>query len=200
MALPQKSSGPVKVVPIQAIELDTVDFDEFIGRTEASETVEVRARVSGFIKSVEFEDGSTIAENQLLYKIEPDQYQAIYRQARSQIDLLSARSELAESKLVRAQKLIEAKAISQEEYEENVAAMKESQAAIVAAEADAGIAELDLKYTEVRAPIAGRIDRTLITPGNMVTGGLTQGTLLTRIVRNSPMFVYFDVDERSLLT
>ncbi|MEY4567947.1 MAG: hypothetical protein RLY14_2917, partial [Planctomycetota bacterium] len=69
MALPQKSTGSVKVVPIQAIELETVDFDEFIGRTEASETVEVRARVSGFIKSVEFEDGSTIAENQLLYKI-----------------------------------------------------------------------------------------------------------------------------------
>ncbi len=193
------NNSAIAVLPIRSIEQDTVDFEEYIGRTEASETVEVRARVSGFIKTVNFQEGTYVQENDLLFTIEPDQYQAVYDQAMSRIDLVNATAELAASKLARAKKLIDANAISQEEYDENVAADKESNAAIAAAKADAAVAALNLKYTEVRAPISGRIDRALITRGNMVNGGILDGSLLTRIVHNTPMFVYFDVDERSLL-
>ena len=112
---------------------------------------------------------------------------------------MKARVGLAKSKLARAKSLIDVKAISQEEYEENVAALTEAQAQQVAAEADTQISALDLKYTEVKSPISGRIDRAQITPGNIVTGGLGTGTLLTTIVKTDPMYVYFDVDEQSVL-
>lgn len=190
---------PMKVATVLAQSQEVTDYDEFVGRTNASETVEVRARVTGYIKEILFADGETVSEDELLFKIEPDVYQAVNQQALAKIDLMKARVGLAKSKLARAKSLIDVQAISQEEYEENVAALTEAQAQQVAAEADTQISALDLKYTEVRSPIAGRIDRALVTPGNIVTGGLGTGTLLTTIVKNDPMFVYFDVDEQSVL-
>lgn len=190
---------PPVVVPIHCIEMETIDFAEFIGRTDAPKTVEVRARVSGFIKQVLFTDGAEVKKDQVLFKIEPEQYQAVLAQADSRIALLDAQLELANTKLARAKKLIEANAISREEYDENIAAVKEANASIAAARADREIAVLDVNYTDVKAEMDGRIDRALITEGNVVSGGLFNGTLMTRIVQNNPMFVFFDVDERSLL-
>ena len=195
-----KREAPVPVVvPIHCIEMETVDFAEFIGRTDAYKTVEVRARVSGFIKQVLFTDGAEVKKDQVLFKIESEQYQAVLAQADSRIALLDAQLELANTKLARAKKLIDANAISREEYDENIAAVKEANASIAAARADREIALLDVNYTDVKAEMDGRIDRALITEGNVVSGGLFNGTLLTRIVENNPMYVFFDVDERSLL-
>ena len=188
------------VVPIRCIELETVDFADFIGKTEAAQTVEVRSRVSGFIKEVLFIEGSDVKKGDILFKIEPDQYQAVLAQSDSRITLLDAQLELAQTKLARAKKLIDVSAISREEYDENIAAVKEANAKIEAAKADRVIAQLDVNYTDVKAEIDGRIDRAFITEGNVVSGGLVNGTLLTRIVQNNPMFVYFDVDERALLS
>jgi RND family efflux transporter MFP subunit len=190
---------PMKVATVLAKAQEVTDYDEFVGRTSATETVEVRARVTGYIKEILFTDGQNIREDDLLFKIEPDVYQAAHQQALAKIDLMKARVGLAKSKLARAKSLIDVQAISQEEYEENVAALTEAQAQQVAAEADSQISALDLKYTEVRSPISGRIDRALVTPGNIVTGGLGTGTLLTTIVKTDPMYVYFDVDEQSVL-
>jgi RND family efflux transporter MFP subunit len=189
----------MKVATVLAKAQEVTDYDEFVGRTSATETVEVRARVTGYIKEILFTDGQNIREDDLLFKIEPDVYQAAHQQALAKIDLMKARVGLAKSKLARAKSLIDVQAISQEEYEENVAALTEAQAQQVAAEADSQISALDLKYTEVRSPISGRIDRALVTPGNIVTGGLGTGTLLTTIVKTDPMYVYFDVDEQSVL-
>jgi RND family efflux transporter MFP subunit len=117
----------------------------------------------------------------------------------SRIALNSAQLELAKAKLARSEKLVPSGAVSREEYEENVAAVKEAEAKITAAQADANRTAVDLKYTELKAPISGRIDRALVTKGNLLTGGQASGTLLTKIVQEQPMYVYFDVDERSLL-
>lgn len=196
-----KRETPIPVVvPIRCIEMETIDFAEFIGKTEASKTVEVRSRVSGFIKEVLFKEGADIKRGDILFKIEPDQYQAVLAQADSRITLLDAQLELAQTKLARAKKLIDVNAISREEYDENVAAVKEANAKIAAAKADRVIAQLDVNYTDVKAEIDGRIDRALITEGNVVSGGLVNGTLLTRIVENNPMYAFFDVDERALLS
>jgi multidrug efflux system membrane fusion protein len=195
--LPQP--GPAKVTLIPAAQLELTDRDEFVGRTEASETVEVRSRVSGFIKSVDFRDGDIVTQGQPLFKIEPDTYQAIQDQSISRIELWKSKKELAQSRLTRNERLLATNTISQDEYNETLAAVREADANIVAAEADARRTQLDLKYTDVKAEITGKIDRAFVTPGNVVTGGIGTGTLLTRIVKNTPIYAYVDVDERTFL-
>lgn len=197
---PPSQEQPIPKVTVTAVTAqEIVDADEYIGKTEASEIVEVRARVFGYLKTIEFKDGDMVTEGQTLFTIEPDEYQAIHDQALSRIALNDAKLELAKSKLARDKKLVEKGAVSQEEYEESIAAVKEVEASIGAARADSNRTALDLKYTVVQAPISGRIDRALVSKGNLLTGGLSSGTLLTKIVQEQPMYVYFDVDERSLL-
>jgi RND family efflux transporter MFP subunit len=190
---------PMKVASVLAISQEITDFDDYVGRADASQLVEVRARVTGYIKTIDFEDGQTVAQDQLLFTIEPDVYEATHDQAVSRIEWSKAKVTLAEKKMERANDLIKLSAISQEEFEENVAAVAEAKAQGVSAVADSEITALDLKYTKILSPIGGRIDRALITPGNIVTGGLGTGTLLTTIVKNDPMYVYFDVDEKAVL-
>lgn len=188
-----------KVTVTEAVEQETIDYDQYVGRTEASETVEVRSRVYGYLKTVAFDDGDHVASDQPLFMIEPDEYQAIHQQSLAKITVWESKLALAKSKLARDEKLIGSGAISREEYDESLAAVQEAEASVVAAKVDAERTALDLKYTVLRAPISGRIDRALVTPGNLLTGGSTQGTMLTRIVKVEPIHVYFDVDERSLL-
>ena len=201
-----KSSDPVaieqpapRVTVTDVVTQEIVDADEYTGSTEASEVVEVRARVFGFLKSIDFKDGDLVREGQTLFTIEPDEYEAIHQQSVARIALNTARYELAKSKLARNESTVRSGAISREEYEESVAAARESEAAIAAATADANRTAVDLKYTDIKAPINGRIDRALVSKGNLLTGGMGSGTMLTKIVNEQPMYVYFDVDERSLL-
>lgn len=208
----------VNVVAVQ--ERDLLDFQEFVGRTEPSETVEVRSRLTGFIREVKFSDGDIVSSRwvvptdnvteegagkpesmlgQPLFLIEPEEFEAIHQQSLARIEVWKAKRELAQTKLVRLEKLISSNAVSQEELEENRAALKEASANVVVAEADAARTALDVAYTVVRAEIDGQVDRALVTRGNLVSGGIGAGTLLTRIVKNDPMYVYFDVDEKSFL-
>jgi RND family efflux transporter MFP subunit len=199
-AAPAAAEQPVPKVTVMAVERqETIDADEYTGRTEASKTVEVRSRLFGFLKTVDFQDGDFVEEGQTLFTIEPDEYEAIHQQSVARIDLNAANLELAKAKLARNEALLKVNAVSKEEYEESVAAVKSSEAAITAARADANRTAVDLKYTVIKAAIAGRIDRAFVSEGNLLTGGQASGTLLTKIVGEQPMYVYFDVDERSLL-
>lgn len=189
----------VTVTVTRAIERELVDFDDFVGRTEASMSVDVRSRVSGFIESVDFYDGAIVTEGQVLYRIQREEYDAVHKQSLARLEVAEARSELARTKLDRSRQLFEVAAISKEELDENAAAYTTAQAEIASAKADADRTALDVKYTEVLAPIGGKIDRTLVDRGDLVTGGLGSGTMLTRIVKNDPMYAYVQVDERALL-
>jgi RND family efflux transporter MFP subunit len=188
-----------RVTVSEVIQQEVVDFDDYTGQTEASEIVEIRSRLYGFLNSIDFKDGEYVKEGQTLFTIEPDEYQAIHDQSVARIGMVTANLELAKAKLARDAKIVNSGAISREEYEESVAAAKTAEAAIISAQADANRTAIDLKYTEIKAPISGRIDRALVAKGNLLTGGMTNGTLLTKIVAEQPMYVYFDVDERSLL-
>lgn len=199
-AAPATGEMPVpKVTTTAVVTQETIDTDEYTGQTEASEEVEIRARVFGYLKTIDFKDGDFVQENQPLFTIEPDEYEAIHNQSLARIEVNQANLTLAKAKLARSEALIKAKAISVEEYEEAVASAQTAEAAIAASRADANRTAVDLKYTVVKAPISGRVDRAFVTKGNLLTGGQTNGTLLTKIVAEQPMFVYFDVDERSLL-
>jgi RND family efflux transporter MFP subunit len=197
---PETIAQPTPSVTLAVVDSrEIVDFDEYTGKTEASEIVEIRSRIFGFLKSIDFKDGQYVEEGATLFTIEPDEYQAIHEQSLAKIAVNNANLELARSKLAMKERLRPNGAISQEEYEEAVAAVHEAEATIAAARADANRTAIDVKYTEIKAPISGRVDRALVSKGNLLTGGQSSGTLLTTIVNEQPMYVYFDVDERSLL-
>lgn len=195
----EKQEVVPKVTTVGVVQEETTDFDEYTGRTEASEAVEIRARVFGYLRSIEFHDGDFVKEGQTLFTIEPDEYKAIHEQSLSKIALWESKLEVAKANLARRKTLLPKGTITREEYEEYVAAEREAAAAVVTAKADANRTAVDLKYTTLKAPISGRIDRAFVTKGALLTGGVSSGTLLTKIVKEQPMYVYFDVDERSLL-
>jgi RND family efflux transporter MFP subunit len=190
-----------KVTTTPVVQEQTTDYDEYTGETEASETVDIHARVFGYLKSVDFKDGDYVKEGQTLFTIEPDEYEAIHNQSLSKIAVWQAKLDLAKADLARRKSVQKAAtgAVSQEEIEQYQAAVAEADANLKAAQADANKTGVDLKYTVITAPISGRIDRAYATKGTLLTGGTGTGTLLTKIVNEQPMYVYFDVDERSLL-
>ena len=191
---------PPVVICVNAISQEVTDFDEFVGRTEPSATVEVQSRVSGFLETVDFQDGQLVAEGELLATIESDEYEAIHEQSLANIQLWKSKLKLAETSFGRFKDLLAKNSVSQAEYDESEAAVSEARSQIIAAEAAAARTDLDVKYTKILAPIAGRTDRAFVTPGNVVSGGVGAGTPLTRIVKDSPMFAYVDVDEQSVLS
>jgi RND family efflux transporter MFP subunit len=190
-----------KVTTAPVVQKETTDYDEYTGKTEASEAVDIHARVFGYLKSIDFKDGDFVKEGQTLFAIEPDEYQAIHNQSLSKIAVWESKLALAKADLARRKSVQKAAtgAVSQEEIEQYAAAVAEADANLKAAQADANKTGVDLKYTVVTAPISGRIDRAYVTKGTLLTGGTGTGTLLTKIVDEQPMYVYFDVDERSLL-
>jgi RND family efflux transporter MFP subunit len=199
-ASPEAAKLPVpKVSVVPVVSKETTDTDEYIGRTEASEIVEVRARVFGYLKSVEFKDGDYVEKGAKLFTVEDDEYSAVNQVSLARIDLAKTKHDLAVATAARSEPLVKTGAVTRQQYDEELAKIQEALAGIKAAEADANRSAVDLKYTELFAPISGRIDRAYITAGNLLTGGMTNGTLLTKIVNEKPMHVYFDVDERSLL-
>lgn len=190
-----------KVTTTAVVQQETTDYDEYTGKTEASEAVDIHARVFGYLKTIDFKDGDFVKEGQTLFTIEPDEYEAIHNQSLSKIAVWQSKLDLAKANLARRKAVKNAAtgAVSEEEIQQYAAAVTEAEASLKAAQADANKTAVDLKYTVVTAPISGRIDRAYVTKGTLLTGGTGTGTLLTKIVDEQPMYVYFDVDERSLL-
>jgi multidrug efflux system membrane fusion protein len=193
-----ESAGPPPAeVDVASVVTRTVrPWDEFTGRIAAVESVELRPRVSGYIERVAYAEGQEVSKGDLLFVIDPRPYQAQLAQAQAQLERARSEASLAHTQDARAQRLIDAKAISREDFESRHAASASSNAAVRAAEAAVASARLNLQFTEIRAPISGRAGRALVTVGNLAQ---TDATLLTTLVSLDPMVVYFDSDEQTYL-
>lgn len=188
---------PPPAVSAAAVVAKSVTYwDEFPGRVTAIDNVEIRPRVGGYIDSVKFQEGDEVKKGDVLFVIDRRPFQA--QSSRAEAELVRARtqSQLAHSQAERAQKLLEARVISQEEFDQRIAADAEAAAAVRAAVAAAESARLDLEFTEVRSPIDGRAGQALITVGNLVS---PNQSLLTTVVSLDRIYVYFESDERSFL-
>ena len=197
-AAQQKPAPPaVTVATVEQQEL--VEWDEFTGRTEPVEMVEVRPRVSGHIQEVRFQSGELVKKGAVLFVIDPRWHQAEFDRRQAEYEQAKVHRENAEREAKRTGQLLANRAISTEDAEAREARFQEAKAALLAAEAARESAKLDLDFTEVRAPIDGRVSRALVTPGNYVSGVAGAATVLTTIVTVDPIYVYADVDENSLL-
>ena len=185
---------PVSVA--SAIAGKVKDWDEFTGRFEAIQHVELRPRVSGYIERVAFVEGSEVHKGDLLFAIDPRPYQATLEHAQAELALAKARSALAVSESARAQRLLTAHAISQEEHDQRVSEVSQATANVAAAQAAVDTAQLNLEFTRVTSPIDGRVSRAIVTAGNYVTAG---ETTLTSVVSLDPIYVAFDGDEQRYL-
>jgi RND family efflux transporter MFP subunit len=196
----QQAAAPPPTVTIAAPTQRTVtDWDEFVGRFEAIQQVQVRARVGGFVDSIHFKDGSMVKTGDLLYVIDPRPYQAIVLQAQGQLADAKAKQELAERELARSTELSKTQAVSESVVDQRRQQFQAAQAAVLQAEGVLKRAALDVEFTKVTAPIDGRISRHLVAVGNLVQGGDNGSTVLTSIVSMDPIHIYFDMDEATYL-
>ena len=184
---------PVSVAP--AVQRAVTDIETFSGRLEAAEFVELRPRVGGTIEKVHFTDGASVAAGALLFTIDPRPFEAEVARAESQLVAAKSRAELAQTELTRAQKLLESRAVSRQEFDQLSAGARTSEADIKAAEAALRVARLNLAYTAVRAPIAGRLSRANVTAGNLVN----EQVVLTTIAATNRVHAYFDGSEQTFL-
>ena len=192
---------PAMVTVARPIDREVMEWDEYTGRLEAVETVEVRARVGGFIDSVSFTEGGTVKKGQLLFVIDPRPYQAELDRAQGEVARAQAQLALAETEFKRTSELVPSQAASELELDEKRADRDAAKAALAVAEATVTSTELNVKFTQVTAPIDGRISRIYVTPGNLISGGGQAGeaTLLTVITSLDPIYCYVEADERSVL-
>jgi membrane fusion protein, multidrug efflux system len=197
----QQAPPPPVVSVVQPIAREVIEWDEYIGRLESPETVEVRARVSGYLDKVHFKEGKEIKKGDLLFTIDRRPYQAEYDRAEAEHERAESQADLAKSDAERAKNLIATKAISQEDFDTKTKTYVSALAAVKSAKAAMDSAKLNLEFTEIHAPISGRISRALVTEGNLVSGGVsgTGATLLTTIVSLDPLYLYGDADERAIL-
>jgi membrane fusion protein, multidrug efflux system len=193
----EQTSGPLVVRVNRPVAREVTDYVYFTGRTGAIDSVEIRARVTGYLVNIDFKSGIEVKKNQRLFKIDPRPYQAQLDQARGQENLALARLRLARADVARADEVAKtAGAISRQDVDKYAAAEAEAEALLKANRASAEVAALNLEFTDVMSPVEGIVGRNLLTLGNLVT---QDTTLLTTVVSQDPMYVYFNVDERTML-
>src|ERR1700681_3007891 len=198
-AAPQAAAAPPPVTVAQPTKRTITDWDEFTGRFEAVEEVQVRARVGGFVTNVEFRDGAIVHTGDLLYVIDSRPFEAVAAQAEGQLSDARAKAELAKRELDRGLTLVQTSAVSESIVDQRRQPLQAARAAEVQAEGALKAAKLNIEFTHVLAPMAGRVSRHLVSVGNLVQGSEGNATLLTSIVTLDPIYIYFDVDEATYL-
>jgi RND family efflux transporter MFP subunit len=197
----QSVPPPPKVTVAHPVERTVVDQDEYVGRFVAVDSVELRARVSGYLDQVHFQDGQYVRRGDLLFTIDKRAFRNALDQATANLETAKSNLIFAEADLTRGQQLMRDRTISEQVFQQRAQAFRNAQAAVAATEAMVRQARLDLEFTELRAPVSGRIGDRRVTPGNLVTGGSSTGTttLLATIVSTDPIRLEFTFDEASLL-
>ncbi|MBC8051008.1 MAG: efflux RND transporter periplasmic adaptor subunit [Chitinophagales bacterium] len=196
---PQAAPPPAPVTIAQPIQKSVTEWDEYTGRFDAVDFVEVRARISGVLNEVQFRDGETVKKGDLLFVIDPRPFERILDREKANLVSAQVRAEFTGKDVERARPLLKNSTISEQVFDQRTQAQREAESAVRSAEASLKSAELDVEFTRITAPISGRISRKLVTEGNYVTGSSGTGTLLTTIVSLDPIYFYFDVSESDYL-
>lgn len=187
---------PTGVSVAQILEREVTDWDDFSGRIEAVDTVEVRPRVTGYLRAVHFEEGALVEAGDLLFSIDDREYVAQAALSRAELTRAEARVALAEQEFERGEQLVAARALSAEEQDRRDGELLQARAALASAKAQLDRSLLDVEFTELRAPISGRVGAALVRPGNLVSPA---STLMTTVVSVDPIHVVFEGDERIYL-
>jgi multidrug efflux system membrane fusion protein len=198
----KKSAPPQAPLPVNvvtAIEKEVNEWDEFTGRLEAVESVEIRPRVSGYITEIHFEAGAIIKKGDLLYVIDPRPYQADFDRAAAEVERMQAQEKLAQIELDRAKELRTKNTISASEFDQKAATYQGASAATASAVAAKNAAALNLEFTQVKSPIDGRVSDARITLGNLVQPGAGPENVLTTVVSVDPIYAKVDADENAIL-
>ena len=194
------AAPPPQAVTVAAVpEREITEWDEFTGRLEAVDQVEIHPRVSGYIKRVTFAEGKEVKKGEVLFEIDPRPYEADLARAEAELESARSAASLAKSEVQRAGKLVDMQAISREEFDSRTSAEVQGGAQVRALEAAVQTARLNLEWTRVRSPIAGRVSSALVTAGNLVQAGPPAGAVLTTVVSVDSMYLYFDSDEQTYL-
>jgi RND family efflux transporter MFP subunit len=191
---PEKKA--IEVIVTTPTSDEVTDYEDFTGRLDAIKTVDIRARVSGFVLRAPFKEGDLVKENDLLFEIDPKPFQADYNLADANLNLSRADQNLQQKNAARARVMIVDRAMAQEDYDTAVAAWQKAKATVEANAATRDRSKLYLDWTKVSAPMSGRISRRLADPGNLV---VADNTILTTLVNDGRLYAYFDVDERTYL-
>ena len=191
--------APLPVNVVTAVEKEVNEWDEFTGRLEAVESVEIRPRVSGYITEIRFEAGAIIKKGDLLYVIDPRPYQADFDRAAAEVERMQAQEKLAQIELDRAKELRAKNTISASEFDQKAATYQGASAATASAVAAKNAAALNLEFTQVKSPIDGRVSDARITLGNLVQPGAGPESVLTTVVSVDPIYAKVDADENAIL-
>src|SRR6476619_7150110 len=199
-AQPQAGPPPPAVTVAKPVQQQVTDYDEYVGRFTAVDSVEVRARVSGYLEALHFKDGQLVKQGDLLFSIDKRSFQNALDQARANLALAKSNVVYTKADLARGQQLLRDKTITDQTFEQRSQAARNAEASVANAEAAVRQAELDLQFTELRAPVNGRIGDRRVSQGNLVTGGTAGNTtLLATIVSADPIHFEFSFDEASFL-
>lgn len=193
------AQGPLPVSVAHPLTKEIVDYDEFTARISAVDSVDIRARVNGYLQKVNFKDGAEVKKGDLLCVIDPRPYQAEVDRQQAELDQAQTQRDLAENDYKRASDLYQSHAISTEEFDTRSKRRVTTEGMVKSAQANLETAQLNLAYTQITAPIDGRLGRRLVTEGNLVTGDAKDATLLTTLVSVDPVYAYVDVDEATVV-
>jgi len=194
-----KGAPPLPVNVVTVVEKEVNEWDEFTGRLDPVESVEIRPRVSGYITEIHFEAGAIVKKGDLLYVIDPRPYQADFDRAKAEVDRMDAQLKLSQIELNRAKELRDKNTISASEFDQKAATYQGAAAAKSSAEAAKNSAALNLEFTQIKSPVDGRVSDQRITVGNLVQPGAGPESVLTTVVSIDPIYAKVDADENAIL-